>query len=86
MTLTAETNDPKFETRLVLKQSVLSQTMGSMLRRNTVIKIILVSTEPYRRERIMKAITLLDGSLPANPVNDRRIADAVTLKSTFCLP
>ena len=27
----------------------------------------------------------LDGSLPANPVNDRRIANAVTLKSTFCL-
>ena len=28
----------------------------------------------------------LDGSLPANPVNDRRMANAVTLKSTFCLP
>ena len=28
----------------------------------------------------------LDGSLPANPVNDRRAANAVTLKSTFCLP
>ena len=28
----------------------------------------------------------LDGSLPANPVNDQRIANAVTLKSTFCLP
>ena len=28
----------------------------------------------------------LDGSLPANPVNNRRIANAVTLKSTFCLP
>ena len=28
----------------------------------------------------------LDGSLPANPVNDRRIANAVTLKSIFCLP
>ena len=25
----------------------------------------------------------LDGSLPANPVNDRRVANAVTLKSTF---
>ena len=25
----------------------------------------------------------LDGSLPANPVNDRHIANAVTLKSTF---
>ena len=30
--------------------------------------------------------TQLDGSLPANPVNDRRKANAVTLKSTFCLP
>ena len=28
----------------------------------------------------------LDGSLPTNPVNDRRIANAVTLKSTFRLP
>ena len=31
----------------------------------------------------------LDGSLPANPVNDRRVANAVspvTLKSTCCLP
>ena len=28
----------------------------------------------------------LDGSLPANPVNDRRLANAVTVKSTFCLP
>ena len=28
----------------------------------------------------------LDGSLPANPVNDRRTANAVTLKSTFCPP
>ena len=28
----------------------------------------------------------LDGSMPANAVNDRRKANAVTLKSTFCLP
>ena len=28
----------------------------------------------------------LDGSLPAHPVNDRRIANAVMLKSTFSLP
>ena len=28
----------------------------------------------------------LNGSLPANPVNDRRKANAVTLKRTFCLP
>ena len=26
---------------------------------------------------------ILDGSLPANPVNDRHIANAETLKSTF---
>ena len=34
------------------------------------------------RELLVK----LDGGLPANPVNDRRIANAVTIKSTFCLP
>ena len=28
----------------------------------------------------------LDGSFPANPVNDRRVVNAVMLKSTFCLP
>ena len=28
----------------------------------------------------------LDGNLLLNPVNDRRIANAVTLKITFCLP
>ena len=31
-------------------------------------------------------IKKLDGSLPANPVNERRVANAVTLKSTFRLP
>ena len=30
--------------------------------------------------------TTADGSLPANPVNDRRVANAVTLKSAFRLP
>ena len=30
--------------------------------------------------------TKLDGSLPANPVNDRHVTSAVTLKSTFGLP
>ena len=33
-----------------------------------------------------KILVKLDGSLPANPVNNRRIANAVTLKSTFCQP
>ena len=28
-------------------------------------------------------LSKLDGSLPANPVNDRRVANAVTLKNTF---
>ena len=28
----------------------------------------------------------LDGSLPANPVNDQRVANAVTLNITFRLP
>ena len=35
---------------------------------------------------ILIELNKLDGSLPANPVNDRRIANALTLKSTFCLP
>ena len=30
--------------------------------------------------------TMQDGSLPANPVNDRRVANAVTLKKSFRLP
>ena len=33
-----------------------------------------------------KLLLQLDRSLPANPVNDQRIANAVTLKNTFCLP
>ena len=36
--------------------------------------------------RYYKSRIQLDGSLPANPVNDRRKANAVTLKRTFCLP
>ena len=32
-----------------------------------------------------QSLLKLDGSLPANPMNDRRIANAVTIKSTFCL-
>ena len=44
----------------------------------------------YAISRIVVKTTLfimqLDGSLPENPVNDRRIANAVTLKNTFCLP
>ena len=35
---------------------------------------------------ILSTIYKLDVSLPANPVIDRRKANAVTLKSTFCLP
>ena len=31
-------------------------------------------------------IKKLDGSLPANPVNERSVANAVTLKRTFRLP
>ena len=30
-----------------------------------------------------KSPKILDGSLPANPVNDRRVANAVMLKTTF---
>ena len=37
-------------------------------------------------ERSEKDDFRLDGSSPANPVNGRRVANDVTLKSTFCLP
>ena len=40
----------------------------------------------YLRGHSVIAKHILDGSLPANPMNDRRIANAVTLKSIFCLP
>ena len=34
----------------------------------------------------MKICIKLDGSLPANPMNEQRKANVVMLKSTFCLP
>ena len=34
---------------------------------------------------VAKVQCKLDGNLPANLVNDRRVANVVTLKSTFCL-
>ena len=45
----------------------------------------LFQTIDYQQFSVL-TILQLDGSLPANPVNDRRIANAVMLKSTFCLP
>ena len=39
-----------------------------------------------KKEKQSKKKKKLNESLPANPVNDRRVANAVTLKSTFCLP
>ena len=44
---------------------------------------------PYEKIFLNIAIIFLkklDGSLPENPVNNRRVANAVTLKSTFRLP
>ena len=47
----------------------------------------LKNFSPVQKQKKKKKRQLqLDGSLPANPVNDRRTANAVTLKSTFCLP
>ena len=37
---------------------------------------------PLYRQMLSK----LDGSVPANPMYDRRVANAVMLKSTFRLP
>ena len=48
-----------------------------------------VTAVAYKRGARVKVVlnkVQLDGSLPANPVNDRRVANAVTLKSTFRLP
>ena len=65
------------------------------IQQNYLIKIIsnapLIKTKLsplYEQLHLLNLnnIYQLDGSLPANPVNDRRIANAVTLKSTFCLP
>ena len=39
-----------------------------------------------RKKKGIKKGKKLDGSLPANPVNDQRITNVVTLKSTSCLP
>ena len=47
------------------------------------MKLLKVGREP---QKVEKHCSKLDGSLPANPENDRRIANAVTLKSTSCLP
>ena len=45
---------------------------------------------PFHTSKLLKNSAKLkaqlDGSLPANPVIDRRIANAVTLESAFCLP
>ena len=35
---------------------------------------------------LSKTIDYLNGSSPANPVKDRRVANAVTLKNSFCVP
>ena len=63
------------------------------------VEMVLLQNKPwlvrYRRIRAMSSFpsvecgkfkSKLDGSLPANAVNDRRIANAVTLKSISCLP
>ena len=47
-------------------------------------KEILTLSVTLAADELMKS--KLDGGLPANPVNDRRVANAVTLKSTFCPP
>ena len=42
----------------------------------------LMAMAPWLRTTVTNK---LDRSLPANPLNDQRIANAVTLKNTFCL-
>ena len=52
----------------------------------TVTFIYLVKTNTNQSFKNLISPMELDGSLPANPLNDQRIANAVTLKSTFRLP
>ena len=54
--------------------------------KNNILVAITASSRSRQRKLLFSHSVTLDGSLPANPVNDRRIANAVTLKSTFCLP
>ena len=50
------------------------------------VHTLYISMPSYRNfsARKVKAVEQLDGSLPANLVNHRRVPNAVTLKSTFC--
>ena len=47
--------------------------------------IVLAPPLTTKKAKQLQKLNKLDGSLPAKPVNDRRVANAVTLKSTFCL-
>ena len=56
----------------------VSATSQPWKKTNFMIQVCYVTSESF--------LYKLDGSLLANPVNDRRVANAVTLKCTFCLP
>ena len=53
------------------------------IKKKIFLEVFLLLNSPIRA--FTQCHLKLDGSLPANPVNDRRTANAVTLKSTFCL-
>ena len=61
--------------------------------RQTIEKLMFFTCFPFRRSQLGHGFPQLsetngklERSLPANLVNDRRVANAVTLKSTIRLP
>ena len=64
-------------------------SFGSNRKFDHILKYLKFYVTAVTHGRLMfsfSTIYKLDGSLPANPVNDRCVANAVTLKSTFRLP
>ena len=64
------------------KQTLLRQIVSKHLTDNPNHKIDFDKTKIMAQTNHCQK---LHGSLPANPVNNRRIADALTLKCIFCL-
>ena len=57
----------------------------SLVRHNSLLQITAISSDG-KSTSTTDSKKQKNGSLPANPVNDRRVANAVMLRSTFRLP
>ena len=68
---------------IVWATATQNQLYETKVRMNNIVRTI---TWDKKFSHVTHLHKKLDGSLPANPVNDRSNANAVTLKSTFCLP